>query len=1167
PPQPVPFHGERSVPMRLALSGQSGSIIGLDYRGVEVLAAFEPVAILNMGVVAKIDMSELHSRFFKAGMLLLLLSLGVIVLGGVLFYRIARPLMRRTAEHQRLGRILETSINEIYVFDPVSWRFIYVNDGAKVNLGYTQEELSGMTPWDLKPRISEQAFRVLAQPLLMGEAPHLFFETVHRRKDGSLYPVDVRLQLFHNENPAVFVAIVMNVTAREEMERALQHAEANHFITLNSIGDAVISTDTEGRVRFMNPVAETLTGWSLEEARHHRIADVFTIINRVSRMPVPNPVENVLACGVVVGLANHTVLVAKDGTERQIADSGAPIRDETGTLQGVVLVFRDVTEDYRLRAAFQVSEERLNLALESTNDGVWDWNLRTGEAYLSPKVAQMLGLDPEALAPRIRSLENRLHPEDKERVRQGVIDHLEGRTAFYSQEYRLLSRAGGWVWVQGRGKVVERDASGRPLRMTGTHTDITARKQVEIELVRMNRALKALSSASEALVHALDEDQFLATVCKLIVEKAGYRLAWCGMAVDDADKSVRPVAQFGYEAGYLDTLRLGWGDNEFGRGPTGTAIRTGRPAHTRDILNDPNFAPWRAQAVQRGYRSSISLPLESDGRIFGALSVYAAEHDAFDEREAGFLLDLARNIAFGIRSLREHMNNRRLASAVEQTDDMVLVSDTSGLVQYVNQAFCRVSGYAPQEMIGQRTDLLGSGLFTSDPVRTMWDTLAAGNTWKGRFNSRKKDGSLFEVESSISPVKSPEGSVKHYVAVYRDITRQVQMERQLRQAQKMEAIGTLAGGIAHDFNNLLGIILGYTELVLEKLPENDQKHQDLQDVFQAGKRARDLVAQLLAFSRLTEGERKPIQVTPILKETIKFMRASLPTTIEIKLHIQDPEVTIQGDPTQLHQVIMNLCTNAALAMEENGGVLSVTLDGALLDLDDVIGLEISPGHYVVLGVRDTGVGIHPDLRGRLFDPFFTTREIGKGTGLGLSVVHGIVSEASGAVRVTSEMGRGSLFTVYWPMIREREPPLEKHALLARAATGYRVLFIDDEVGIARLGKMQLETLGYQVECFTNAHQGWARFQENPDRFDVIVTDQTMPGLTGIELLTRVRAMNARLPAILCSGKKDPVTPEQLQALGIREVLRKPILMEDMARVLHGIFSGRGPDGSPEGAGA
>jgi PAS domain S-box-containing protein len=484
---------------------------------------------------------------------------------------------------------------------------------------------------------------------------------------------------------------------------------------------------------------------------------------------------------------------------------------------------------------------------------------------------------------------------------------------------------------------------------------------------------------------------------------------------------------------------------------------------------------------------------------------------------------------------------------------MVLVSDTSGTIQYVNKAFSKVTGYSLSEAVGKNVRVLRSDDSAQNSFEEMWLTLAQGKIWKGSFANQKKDGSLFKVEASISPVKSPEGSVKHYVAVYRDISKHVLIEQQLRQAHKMEAIGTLAGGIAHDFNNLLGIILGYTELVLDKTPEDDQKYRDLQDVFQAGKRAKDLVAQLLTFSRQSEGKTKPIKILPIIKESIKFMRATLPSTIEIKFNIMEPDLIIPGDPTQLHQIIMNLCTNAAFAMEEDGGVMDIILNRATINREKGTESGLPYGHYAVLTVKDTGTGIPSDVRNRLFDPFFTTKEVGKGTGLGLAVVHGIVSDAKGIVQVESEPGKGATFQVYWPLIVDDENLDENVEPINKPMKNYRVLFIDDEISIARLGKIQLDKLGYEVESFTDPRQAWELFQNNPERFDVVISDQTMPGITGTELFRKIGELAPDLPQILCSGRKSAISQEQIKKLNIQAILRKPILMKDLAQALYKIF--------------
>ncbi len=906
----------------------------------------------------------------------------------------------------------------------------------------------------------------------------------------------------------------------------------------------------------MNPVAETLTGWTQAEAAGHDVSEVFRIIDSVTGQPAPSPVAKVLASGMIVGLANHTALIARDGTQRQVADSGAPILDSDGQIKGVVLVFRDVTDEYEnresLRIALERSQQYLDVAavmfITLDRQGRITLLNKKGGEILGYEPSELIGKDwfatclPQHMEKNVRKVFNSLMRGEIE-----PVEYYENTVLHKNKTERLIAF----------NNTVIRDAEGRITAILSSGDDITERRRAERELVRSNRALIALSSASEALVNAVDEVQFMTNLCRLIVDGAGYQLAWIGFADDDAAKTVRPVAQYGYEEGYLESLRISWGDDEFGRGPTGIAIRSGKPAIARDTQNAPDDSSWHKEAHKFGFNSSIAVPLILDGRTVGALHVYATESDAFVESETMFLMNLANDVAMGIRSLREHIGYRRLALAVDQTEDMILVSDTSGIIQYINKAFSTVTGYGSDEVVGKNVSMLRADETAENDFQGMWNNLISGLTWKGNFVNRKKNGDLYHVEASISPIRSQDGELKSYVAVYRDITNQLALESQLRQAQKMEAIGTLAGGISHDFNNLLGIILGYTELVMDQTPEDDPRYHDLQDVFLAGKRARDLVAQLLTFSRQTEGEVSPIKVAPILKESVKFMRASLPSTIAIQADIYDSDLMILGCPTQLHQVIMNLCTNGAAAMEDGGGVLELGLDR--LDVNTEEKAAVVNGPHAVFTVRDSGSGFDNDVQNRLFDPFFTTKEVGKGTGLGLAVVHGIVTNAKGFIEVESQPGMGSTFRVYWPLAADVEESKEAAPAIADPEGSYRVMYVDDEVGIARLGVLRLDKLGYKVEMFTDANRAWKRLQEAGAQFDVVVSDQTMPGMTGIELFRKIATLGVAIPKILCSGTKTDISTEEQKRLDIRSILQKPFLADDLAWALYAVFHDEADD--------
>lgn len=374
------------------------------------------------------------------------------------------------------------------------------------------------------------------------------------------------------------------------------------------------------------------------------------------------------------------------------------------------------------------------------------------------------------------------------------------------------------------------------------------------------------------------------------------------------------------------------------------------------------------------------------------------------------------------------------------------------------------------------------------------------------------------------------------------------IESQLQQAQKMEAIGTLAGGIAHDFNNILSVILGYGEMVQEQLQDGSHAQKAQQEVLKAGIRAKGLVQQILAFSRQNKTEQRPIQIHLIIKEALKMLRASIPTTIEIRQDIDSASGAVLADPTQIHQIIMNLCTNAYQAMNKTGGVLAITMHTVQIDEDDtkVNNLDLTPGVYVMLDVSDTGHGMHKNTLAKIFDPYFSTKKKGEGTGLGLSVVYGIVQSYGGYISVYSELNKGTSFRVYLPKINSESKADDTITNEPYPGGAERILIVDDEDAIVKMEKQMLESLGYQVKSFSNSKEAWQVFQDTPERFDLIITDMTMPGITGAELSQRVRNIRHDIPIILCTGFSELMDQEKASTLGIKKFLMKPVLKRDLA---------------------
>ena len=498
----------------------------------------------------------------------------------------------------------------------------------------------------------------------------------------------------------------------------------------------------------------------------------------------------------------------------------------------------------------------------------------------------------------------------------------------------------------------------------------------------------------------------------------------------------------------------------------------------------------------------------------------------------------------------------RFRSLVETATDAIISIDGSRSITLWNHGAEKIFGYSADEAIGKDISLILPPSARDSHALALTRTFSCGQLQTAGISREvfglKKDGTEVPVELTVSRWQTGEGVF--FTSIIRDITERKQQEAsrerlqaQLNQAQKMEAIGMLAGGIAHDFNNILGAILGYTEMARDDAPRGSQLASDLDKVLTAANRAKELVKQILGFSRQSTADRIPIKIQPLIKETIKMLRASIPSTIAITENIDPRCGVVLADSTQIHQIAMNLCSNAFQAMEETGGELAVTLKSVSID-GQAPGKKghLDPGEYVELAVSDTGKGIGPDIIEKIFDPYFTTKETGKGTGMGLSIAHGIVQSYGGAITVESSLGRGTTFRVYFPVIQEEANTVESFQDVPRGKG--RILFLDDEEVLARMGKVMLERLGYTVTVHTHSIEALADFLCNPEKFDLVITDQTMPVMTGIDLARRMLQIRPDLPIILCTGFSNLVDEESAKVMGIKAFALKPLTKAAIGRL-------------------
>ena len=557
----------------------------------------------------------------------------------------------------------------------------------------------------------------------------------------------------------------------------------------------------------------------------------------------------------------------------------------------------------------------------------------------------------------------------------------------------------------------------------------------------------------------------------------------------------------------------------------------------------------------------MGVPLVVKDAIIGVMAVQSySDEKMYNDQDLQVLAAVSHQIAIAIDRKRSHdalkKSERRFRQLFEQSNDAIVIYDAKGQIINCNHRASQMLGFSRRQLCKMAITQLLPDKKNLPPERVLQE-IEANSLGLIETRMNKADGSLCEVEISSRFIEG--GEQRLLQQIVRDISQRKKMEKekqklqsQLHQAQKMEAIGILAGGIAHDFNNILASIIGYTELALYDVEQDSQIKNNLEEIFKAGNRAKELVQQILIFAHKSDEAVKPVAVKPIVQEALKLIRASLPATIEI---VARPASTsyVMANPTQIHQVFINLCTNAAQAMEDRGGLLEVGVSDVKLDKYSAKRFQnLEAGSYVKIRIADTGTGIAPNIMPSIFEPYFTTKAPGEGTGMGLAIVHRIVKQSGGEITVKTELGKGSTFEVYFPIVNlNGANQAEKKKSPATGAE--QILFVDDEATIAMMSDQLLEHLGYAVTTCSSSLEALELFKQNPYSFDLVITDMTMPQLTGDNLARKLLAIRPDLPVILCTGYSKTFSQEDAFAAGIKAYLHKPVTIAQLAQTIRKIM--------------
>ena len=896
-----------------------------------------------------------------------------------------------------------------------------------------------------------------------------------------------------------FSTVFFDVTERKAMETALRESERRLRTVMGNLPGMAYRglKRLERPMEFVSEGCQSITGYSAKELLEGGGVSYGQLIFEDDHPAVSEAITNAIADGRPFEV-EYRIRTAND-EQRWVWERGRAVGtngENAVLIEGFII---DITGRKQTEHALRESEQRFRSFVENAGDIVFAMNPRGIITYISPNFERLLGLSPEGWIGL--SFEKMVHPEDIDPCQNFLQRTLRDEKEASSVEYRLRRADGSWRWHTSTGSRLI-DEHGKVSGFVGISRDMTEQREADEALRESEQKFRAIfENAPLGMFRSTPEGRFI-EVNDALAEMLGFESP--EQVLCEIDNIADQI--------YADTEKRA-------RIVTEQLTESARPP----VLNRyrrRDGSEFVARLYLKTIRDEKGCPLYLEGIVEDLTELRRAEF----ERE-------------------------RLLSAIEQSGEVIVVTDPDGIIQYANPAFERITGYTLQEAIGRNPRFLKSGEQDDEFYQRLWATISAGCTWQGRFINRKKDGSLYTEDATVSPVWDQTGQIHNYIAVKRDISKEIDLEERYHQSQKLEAIGQLAGGIAHDFNNLLLVINGYSEMAHESVDEGSQAKRALEGVMEAGQRAATLVSQLLAFSRRQMIQPETLNLNDVVSDLMKMLTRIIGEHIRLDFVPAQALEPIYADRGMMEQIIMNLSVNSRDAMSE-GGELTIETDEVELNGDFAETQPwVEPGPYVMLTVSDTGCGMDEETLGHIFEPFFTTKGVGQGTGLGLATVYGIVRQHKGAIVPSSTLGEGTTFKVYLPVTR-KEPARDEPKVETVPAGGTEtILLVEDDLAVLKLVRQLLERKGYTVLTANNGKVAVDLFEQHADEIDLVILDVIMPEKSGVEARIAIKKENPGVPVLFATGYADNAFDTDFIMSESQPLLRKPYEPSELYRAV------------------